>query len=37
VHRQAEDSLVVVPHQFLEGGAIAALRFADQQRVINTA
>ena len=37
VHGQPEDRLVVVPHQLLEGGAIAALRFADQQRVINTA
>jgi hypothetical protein len=37
VHGQPEDSLVVVPHQLLEGGAVAALRLADQQRVIDTA
>jgi hypothetical protein len=27
---QAKHGLVVVPHQLLEGGAITALRFADQ-------
>src|SRR3981081_826607 len=30
VNREPEHGLVVVPHQFLEGSAIAALRFADQ-------
>jgi hypothetical protein len=29
--------LVVVPHQFLEGSAVAALRFANQHCVVNAA
>ena len=36
MHGQPENGLVVMPHQLLEGSAIAALRFADQQRVIDT-
>ena len=37
VHGQPEDGLVVVPHQLLEGSAIATLRFADQQAVVDAA
>ena len=37
MHGQPQHRLIVVPHQLLEGGAIAALRFADQQRVVDTA
>ena len=34
---QPEHRLVVVPHQFFEGGAVAALRFTNQHCVVNAA
>ncbi len=37
LHGQPHHRLIVVPHQLLERGAVTALRFADQQRVIDTA
>jgi hypothetical protein len=37
MHGQPEHRLVVVPHQFLEGGAVTALRLPHQYCVVNTA
>ena len=37
MHRQPEHRLVVVPYQLLEGGAIATLRFADQNCIVDAA
>ena len=37
MHGQPEDRLIIMPHQFLKGSAITALRFTDQPRVIDTA
>jgi hypothetical protein len=34
--RQSQYRLVVTPHQLLEGSAIATLRLADQQSVVDT-
>jgi hypothetical protein len=34
--RQPQHRLVVTSHQLLEGSAIATLRFADQQSVVDT-
>ena len=37
MHGQPQHRLVIVPHQLLKGGAIATLRFADQQTVVDAA
>jgi hypothetical protein len=37
MQRQPQHRLVVVPHQFLEGGAVAALGLPDKHRVIDAA
>jgi len=34
---EPQHRLIVVAHEFLEGGAVSTLRFADQHRVIDTA
>jgi len=34
---QAQDRLIVVTHQFLEGGAVPALRLADEDRIVYAA
>src|ERR1700679_3164657 len=37
VQRQPQHRLIVVAHQFLEGAAVAALRLADENRIVNAA
>jgi hypothetical protein len=37
MHGQPKHRLVVMPHQLLKGSAIATLRFADQQAVVDAA
>src|SRR5208282_2837917 len=37
MQRQPQHRLVVVPHQLLEGSAVAALRLADQYRIVDAA
>src|SRR5207245_3235999 len=34
---EPQHRLVVMPHQFLEGSAVAKLRLADQHRIVNAA
>src|SRR5271168_375961 len=37
MQRQPQDRLIVVTHQFLEGGAVPALRLADEDRIVYAA
>src|SRR5258707_11172190 len=37
VQRQAQDGVIVVTHEFLEGGAVPALRLADENRIVDAA
>src|SRR5258708_7264780 len=37
MERQPQNGLIVVTHQFLEGGAVPALRLADEDRIVDAA
>src|SRR5260370_11122851 len=37
MERQPQNRLIVVTHQFLEGGAVPALRLADEDRIVDAA
>src|SRR5207302_4770698 len=37
VQRQPQDRLIIVTHEFLEGGAVAVLRLADEDRIVYAA
>src|SRR5260370_2521205 len=37
MERQPQNRLIVVTHQFLEGGAVPALRLADEDRIVDGA